>query len=123
MATGVMTTNCLAAAEILAKDGVDAALVHFHTIKPLDGAAVLEFARDAELVVTVEEGIRIGGFGSAVADHLLEHGAAPALMRLGLPDAFPDKYGVQDDLFRVYGLRPDQIAAAVGAAARKLRVA
>src|SRR5678815_5651966 len=38
MATGVMTTNCLAAAEILARDGIDATVLHFHTIKPLDGA-------------------------------------------------------------------------------------
>ena len=118
-----MTTNCLAAAEILARDGIDATVLHFHTIKPLDGAAVLEFAHGAELVVTVEEGTRIGGFGSAVADHLLEHGAVPALMRLGLPDAFPDKYGVQDDLFEVYGLKPEQIATTIAAAAKKAKVA
>src|SRR5438552_561742 len=55
MATGVMTTNSLAAADLLAKDGHDVSVVHFHTIKPLDAEAVLEFARDAELVVTVEE--------------------------------------------------------------------
>ena len=61
MSTGVMTTNSLAAAELLAKDGIDASVVHFHTVKPLDEATLLEFARDAELVVTVEEGIRIGG--------------------------------------------------------------
>src|SRR6476619_4501979 len=67
MSTGVMTTNSLAAAELLAKDGIEASVVHFHTIKPLDEATVLDFARDAELVVTIEEGIRIGGFGSAVA--------------------------------------------------------
>src|ERR1700704_1495963 len=48
MATGVMTTNCLAAAELLARDGVDVSVVHFHTIKPLDQEAVLEFAREAE---------------------------------------------------------------------------
>ena len=124
MATGVMTTNSLAAAALLARDGIEASVTHFHTIKPLDGDAVLEFARGAELVVTVEEGTRIGGFGSAVADHLIEHGMVPPmLMRLGLPDAFPDKYGVQDDLFEVYGLKPEQIAASIAAAARKAKVA
>src|ERR1700688_3314358 len=71
MSTGVMTTNSLAAAELLAKDGIDASVVHFHTVKPLDDATLLDFARDAELVVTVEEGVRIGGFGSAVADVML----------------------------------------------------
>jgi transketolase len=125
MATGVMTTNCLAAAELLAKDGIDVSVVHFHTIKPLDQEAVLEFARDAELVATVEEGTRIGGFGSAVTDLLVEKmgSALPPLMRIGLPDEFPNKYGVQDDLFEVYGLMPNQIAATVADRARTQRVA
>ena len=115
LATGVMTTNCLAAAELLAKDGHDVAVVHFHTIKPLDEDAVLEFSRDAELVATVEEGTVIGGFGSAVTDVLVEKlGASlPALTRIGLPDAFPHKYGLQEELFEVYGLAPAQIAARI----------
>ncbi len=121
MATGVMTTNCLGAAEILAKDGIDAAVVHFHTVKPLDEETLLDFARDAELVVTVEEGIEIGGFGSAVTDVLVEKlgRAMPPVVRLGLPDAFPHKYGLQEDLFEIYGLMPEQIAATVAARAAK----
>jgi len=113
MATGVMTTNCLAAADLLSKDGHDVSVVHFHTVKPLDEEAVLEFADGAELVVTVEEGTRIGGFGSAVTDVLVEKlGAAiPPVLRIGLPDAFPHKYGLQEELFEVYGLTPAQIAA------------
>jgi len=125
MATGVMTTNCLGAAELLAKDGVDVSVVHVHTVKPLDEDTVLEFARDARLVVTVEEGTLIGGFGSAVADVLIDQlgGKMPPLMRMGLPDAFPRKYGVQEELFEVYGLTAEQIAAAVGRAAKKDKVA
>jgi transketolase len=121
MTTGVMTTNGLAAAEILAKDGHDVSVVHFHTIKPLDAEAVLEFAANAELVVTVEEGTMIGGFGSSVADLLIEQlGAAlPPLVRIGLPDAFPHKYGLQEELFEVYGLAPHQIAARI---AKSLKV-
>jgi transketolase len=115
LATGVMTTNCLAAADLLAKDGHDVAVVHFHTVKPLDEEAVLEFSRDAELVATVEEGTMIGGFGSAVTDVLVEKlgSSLPALVRIGLPDAFPHKYGLQEELFEVYGLAPAQIAARV----------
>ncbi len=126
MATGVMTTNCLKAAELLAKDGIDASVVHFHTVKPLDEEAVLEFARDAELVATVEEGVKIGGFGSAVADIMIEHmGAAlPPILRLGLPDEFPHNYGLQDDLFDIYGLMPAQIAARIAEhATKKAKVA
>src|SRR5579863_8836262 len=126
MATGVMTTNCLVAADILAQDGHDVSVVHVHTIKPLDEETVLEFSRDAELVTTVEEGTMIGGFGSAVTDLLVEKlgTAMPPMLRIGLPDAFPHKYGVQEDLFEVYGLDAKQIAARVsGAVKAKERVA
>lgn len=121
MSTGVMTTNSLAAAKILAEEGTDASVLHFHTIKPLDEEAVLDFARDAELVVTVEEGVRIGGFGSAVTDVLVEQlgPASPPIKRLGLPDEFPHNYGLQDDLFDIYGLMPSQIASSVGKALKK----
>ena len=115
MATGVMTANCLAAADLLMKDGHDVSVVHFHTVKPLDEDAVMDFSRDAELVATVEEGTVIGGFGSAVTDVLVEKlgTSLPALLRIGLPDAFPHKYGVQEELFEIYGLAPAQIAARV----------
>jgi transketolase len=118
MATGVMTTNCLAAAEMLAREGIDASVLHVHTVKPLDEAAVLEHAADARLVVTVEEGVAIGGFGSAVTDLLVERlgRALPPMLRLALPDAFPTKYGVQNDQFQVFGLTPEQIAASVRSA-------
>jgi transketolase len=115
LATGVMTTNALAAAELLAQDGIDVSVVHFHTIKPIDEEAVLEFAHGSPLVVTIEEGIKIGGFGSAVSDLLMERlgSALPAILRIGLPDSFPHKYGLQEDLFDEYGLMPAQIAASV----------
>jgi len=115
LATGVMTTNCLDAAEMLEDQGIDTSVLHVHTIKPLDEAAVLQCVQEARLIVTVEEGVAIGGFGSAVTDLLIEklNQPLPPLLRLALPDAFPQKYGVQNDLFEVYGLLPEQIAAAV----------
>jgi transketolase len=115
MATGVMTTQCLAAAQILARDGIDASVLHLHTVKPLDREAVLEHAAKARLVVTVEEGVAIGGLGSAITDLLVEDLARsmPPIRRIALPDAFPHKYGVQNDLFEVFGLTPEAIAATV----------
>src|SRR5262249_34239380 len=117
MTTGVMTTNALKAASILESDGIDASVVHFHTIKPLDTAAVLEHARSARLVVTVEEGIAIGGFGSAVTDVLVEEigPGMPHTKRIALPDGFSKNYGVQNDLFEAFGLTPPQIAKSVRA--------
>jgi transketolase len=102
MSTGVMTTNALKAADILESDGIDASVVHFHTIKPLDTAAVLEHALAARLVVTVEEGIAIGGFGSAVTDVLVDEigPGMPHIKRIALPDNFSKNYGVQNDRLR-----------------------
>jgi len=116
--TGVMTTNSLAAAELLEREGIHASVVHFHTVKPLDEEAVLEHAAKARLVVTVEEGVAIGGFGSAVTDLLVQEAgpSMPRILRLALPDAFPTKYGVQNDLFEVNGLMPNQIAASISSA-------
>src|ERR1700733_5903654 len=115
MTTGVMTTNALKAADLLCTDGIDVSVVHFHTIKPLDAAAVIGHARSARLVVTIEEGIAIGGFGSAVSDGLVEEPrpGMPHMKRIALPDSFCKNYGVQNDLFDIYGLSPKKIAAAV----------
>jgi transketolase len=115
IATGVMTTNCLAAAEILERDAIDASVLHVHTVNPLDAETILEHAAHARLVITVEEGVAIGGFGSAVTDLLVEELGQnmPAIRRIALPDAFPHHYGVQNDLWEVNGLMPAQIAATV----------
>jgi transketolase len=115
MATGVMTTNALGAADILRQAGHDVSVVHFHTVKPLDVDAVIDHAAGARLVVTIEEGIAIGGFGSAVTDAMVEHlaPAMPRVKRIALPDAFPKNYGGQADLFEIYGLLPEQIAGTV----------
>ena len=124
MATGVITTNALKAAELLEKQGIDASVVHFHTVKPLDETAVREHAENARLVVTAEEGVAIGGFGSAVTDFLVRTRgqSLPALTRLALPDEFPKKYGSQNDHFEIYGLMPNQIAASVSKALGKLEL-
>jgi transketolase len=115
MTTGVMTTNALKAADLLHADGIDVSVVHFHTIKPLDTASVLEHARSARVVFTIEEGIAIGGFGSAITDVLVEElgPKMPHMKRMALPDSFCKNYGVQNDLFEIYGLSPRQIAEAV----------
>lgn len=112
MATGVMSANCLAAAAILERAGIEASVLHVHTVKPLDEEAVLDHARLARLVVTVEEGVAIGGFGSAVTDVLtsgLGHDLPP-LLRIALPDEFPAKYGVQSEHFALHGLNGEGIA-------------
>lgn len=109
--TGVMTTHALAAAESLAALGIDSTVLHFHTVKPLDVDALLEHAKEACAVVTVEEHSLIGGFGSAIlealSDRLLN---MPPVKRLGLSDEFASIYGSQNDVLEASGLMPAQIA-------------
>jgi transketolase len=123
MATGVMTQSCLAAAELLDREAIDASVLHVHTVKPLDEETILEHAAAARFVVTVEEGVAIGGFGSAVTDLLVaELGRdLPVIRRIALPDAFPHHYGVQNDLWELAGLMPEQIAGTVAQLVRRAR--
>lgn len=109
VATGVMTTRALAAAERLAARGIDCTVLHMHTIKPLDEAAILRHLPAASLVVTIEEHSAIGGLGSAVADLLVAQADRPRYLRLALEDRFPTGYGSQDHLLALAGLDLDNI--------------
>ena len=77
--------------------------------------APLELARNARLVVTVEEHTVIGGLGSAVTDALVEcmDGHVPRIRRIGIPDVFTKDYGGQEWLMETFGIRAPQIADCV----------
>jgi transketolase len=113
--TGTMAHRALAAAEILAEKGLDCAILHFHTVKPLDSAAVLAAGAEYPLVVTLEEHSKIGGLGSSVVELLTDQGPypGPKILRLGLPDAFSKNYGSQDELLQAAGLDSKSIAKAL----------
>jgi transketolase len=111
--TGIMTARALAAADLLASSGTVAGVLHVHTIKPFDDAALRAAAAGVRLVVTVEEHSLIGGLGSAVAETFSDAGIATPLLRLGLPDAFSHDYGSQDHALAVAGLAPASIASCV----------
>ena len=88
IATGVLVSRALAAAERLAARGVSARVLNMVTIAPLDEAAVLAAARETRGIVTAEEAIIHGGLGSAVAETVVRH--HPARMRiLGVPHFAP----------------------------------
>jgi transketolase len=114
VSTGVATTRALAAAELLTAKGVECTVLHVHTVKPLDTAAILHYSHDVRIVVTIEEHTLIGGLGSAVTDAFVDGGGRiPLIRRLGIPDVFAVKYGSQDQLMAMYGLQPPQIAESV----------
>jgi 1-deoxy-D-xylulose-5-phosphate synthase len=78
----------LEAAELLAEGGIDVTVADARFAKPLDRALLERLAAEHELLVTVEEGVLSGGFGSAVWEALSEDGAAPRILRIGLPDRY-----------------------------------
>ena len=106
--TGLEVSECLLAADILAKEGIEAKVVNIHTIKPLDEELVIEVAKETGKVVTVEEHSVIGGLGSAVADVLCEK-MPTKMLKIGVNDTFGES-GPALELIKKYGLDGESIA-------------
>ena len=87
-AAGTMVYYAKEAAGLLAEQGIDAAVIDMHTIKPLDTEAV-EALLDKKLIVTVEEATVVGGLGSAVAEYIALKKNRPPHLMLGIRDCFP----------------------------------
>jgi transketolase len=113
--TGVMLKRALDAAETLHAKGIEAAILHCPTVKPLDEPVIRDYAAQSPVIVTVEEHNIIGGLGSAVAEIIAEacFPAPKRFRRIGIPDVFPDQYGSQDSLLARYDITPERIAATV----------
>jgi transketolase len=107
IATGLEVAESLAAAEMLAKDGIDAKVINIHTIKPLDEDLVVAAAKECGKVVTVEEHSVIGGLGSAVCDVLCEKLPTPVL-KIGVQDVFGES-GPAKELLHKYELDAEGI--------------
>jgi transketolase len=108
-ACGLMVSESLEAAKLLAADGIDAAVINVHTIKPIDRDCVSAYASKCGKVVTVEEHSVIGGLGDAVADVLMGK-VNCKFKKIGINDQFGQS-GKAADVLREYGLTADQIAA------------
>ena len=107
VATGLPVANCLEAAEMLAKDGIDAKVINIHTIKPLDEDLIVEAAKETGRVITVEEHSVIGGLGSAVCDALAEK-APVRVSKIGINDTYGES-GPATELIVKYGLDAQSI--------------
>ena len=104
---GLMVPIALKAAEELEKEGISAAVVNMHTIKPIDTEIILEMNKKCKGIVTAEEHSVIGGLGSAVAE-VLAGNAGAKFERVGIQDKF-GKSGKPDQLFAAYGLTAENI--------------
>lgn len=106
---GIMLEHTLEAVEILKENGIDAALVNFHTLKPFDDALAIEYAQKCKKVFTVEEHSVIGGLGDAVASAIIGKGGFDSFEKIGINDQFGQS-GKPADLLVEYGLTGKQIA-------------
>lgn len=108
---GGMLETALAAADLLAEEGIDVAVINPRFIKPLDDQLLERVFRECRFVVTVEEGALMGGFGSAVLELASDRGWDTRHMRrMGIPDAFVD-HGEREELLADLGMSPQGIAA------------
>lgn len=106
-ACGIMVKTALDCAEELSAQGVSAAVVNVHTIKPIDRECVLSYAQKCKKVVTIEEHSVIGGLGDAVADVLIGNGDFK-FKKIGVQDRFGQS-GKPADLLEEYGLSTPQV--------------
>ena len=106
--TGMMTYQCLLAAEMLSKDGIDAEVVHVPTIKPLDEMTILASVKKTGRALSIEEAQAAGGLGGALAELFSEQYPVP-LRRMGMQDRFGES-GAPNELLEHFGLTAKHIA-------------
>jgi 1-deoxy-D-xylulose-5-phosphate synthase len=112
---GTGVAKALGAAELLATHDLDVTVADARFAKPLDTGLLAQLAAEHDLVVTVEEGVLMGGFGSAVWESLSEGSLAPRILRVGLPDRYVT-HGAPALLHEEVGFTPERIAERIEAA-------
>nr|MDQ2688433.1 hypothetical protein [Armatimonadota bacterium] len=110
IALGAGVEIALAAADLLAERGVEATVLNARFCRPLDEGAILDAARRCGHVVTVEDGVIRGGFGSAVLELLAAQGVSVPVSAVGLPDQFVE-HGPIPVLRDLVGLTAEDVAA------------
>ena len=109
IASGMMLSSAISAADTLAAAGVSASVVNVPVIKPLDADSIISAVSGVSAVITAENHSVIGGLGSAVAEAMAEAAVAVPLRRIGLRDTFAEGYRTASHLFRKYRLGTQDI--------------
>jgi 1-deoxy-D-xylulose-5-phosphate synthase len=107
--------NSLQAAAILAERGIPVTVADARFAKPIDAGLAAQLAAEHDLLVTVEEGVLAGGFGSAVWETLSDAGISPRIMRVGLPDRYVT-HGTSALLHEEVGFTGERIAERIALA-------
>ncbi|MBT6451032.1 MAG: 1-deoxy-D-xylulose-5-phosphate synthase [Verrucomicrobiales bacterium] len=112
---GPMFTMAQQAAEELGED-FDCALINPRFTKPIDEATTEYFSKTADQIVTIEDHVLPGGYGSVVSELLVEKGISTPLLRIGWPDQFIEHASSVSELREKYGLTSQAIAAQIKSA-------
>jgi 1-deoxy-D-xylulose-5-phosphate synthase len=112
---GTGVAKALEAADILADHGISVTVADARFAKPIDAGLAAQLAAEHDLLVTVEEGVLAGGFGSAVWETLSDAGLAPRILRVGLPDRYVT-HGAPKLLHEEVGFTGQRIAQRIEAA-------
>jgi 1-deoxy-D-xylulose-5-phosphate synthase len=113
VAYGSLFPACVKAAALLREDGLHFGVINARFVKPLDRTTLLKAVEELPLVVTVEEGTLVGGFGAALLEAANEAGLdSRHIVRLGIPDRFVE-HGERGELLAELGLDPEGICSAV----------
>lgn len=107
IATGIMVTEAMTAAEKLEAEGISVRVIDIHTIKPIDADIIIKAAKETKGIVTAEEHSIIGGLGSAVTEVVTEN-APTRVIRVGVNDSFGES-GKPAELLEKYQLTADRI--------------
>ncbi len=107
IATGLMVQESLKAADMLARQGVEAAVLNMHTLKPIDEKAIVKAAMETGALVTAEEHNVIGGLGAAVSEVIVKSKPVPVEF-VGVEDTFGHS-GQPSELMQKYCLTPERI--------------
>ncbi|MDL1972531.1 MAG: 1-deoxy-D-xylulose-5-phosphate synthase, partial [Deltaproteobacteria bacterium] len=108
LAIGHMVYPALDAVRMLQREGIYPTLVNARFVKPIDKSLLLKLSRNCKCIVTIEENVITGGFGTAVMEALQELNIQIPVKRLGLPDIFVE-HGPQSTLREMYGLHVEGI--------------
>lgn len=108
IATGIMTSEALKAADMLKEEGIDARVIDMPTVKPIDAEIVAKAAKETGAIVTAEEHNIIGGLGSAVTEVVCDTCPVP-VVRVGVMDKF-GKSGDAKVVLKLFGLSAENIA-------------
>jgi len=113
VAIGSMVSNAVKIADILSENRIEASVINARYVKPLDSVMIEQIASKTKKIVTIEEGVVDGGFGSAVLEFMeRENIKGVTVKRIGLPDQFIE-HGKREELLKKYHMTADEISQTI----------